>query len=283
MKKKNVVLALAGVIVIGVSGFTIIKTKFNSANGSKVAYTNSPHDGAGDCSDCHNGGSATPVVTLTASPAFGAGNTYVPGTVYTLSYLVTGYPKYGFDIELNNGNIATSMGAGTNVAVTHCKVTANPYSAGYPANVSHTAPIVSTTPATWTWTAPSSGTVYVYSVGVGANGNNSDSGDAMTQYNLVLTPSGPAGVNEISEKSLKLNLYPNPTSDNIHLAYTLTKRSNVLIEVYDVKGQLAVTLLNAMQEEGEQTVNQALTLSKGIYTVNISIDGKKVSKKLIVE
>jgi len=187
MKKRITVLSLAIIAIIGISGFTIISSGRMSSNGSKTAYTNSPHDGAGDCSGCHSGGSATPVITLTATPAF-SNNTYIPGTVYTLAYKVTGYAKFGFDIELNAGNTTTSMGAGTNVAVSGCQVTANPYNSGYPANVSHTSSISSSSSATWHWTAPASGTVYVYSVGLGVNGNGSTSGDKVGQYNLVLTP-----------------------------------------------------------------------------------------------
>ncbi len=283
MKKRNVVLLLAGIIAISVSSFTIISSKFKSANGSKVAYTNSPHDGAGDCTSCHNGGSVTPVINFTATPAFGAGNTYVPGTMYTLTYQVTGYPKFGFDIELNAGNLTSSMGAGTNVAVTNCKVTANPYNSGYPANVSHTAPILSSGVATWHWTAPASGTVYLYSVGVGANGNNSDSGDKMGQYNLVLTPSGTTGVAEESANLLDVKLFPNPVVDNIHLTYGLSKRSAVSIELMDIRGQLIETLLNKTQDAGEQSFDKMISLSKGIYMINMSVEGKKVSKKLIVE
>jgi hypothetical protein len=264
MKKRNIVLVLAGIIVISVSSFTIISSKFKSANGSKVAYTNSPHDGPGDCSSCHNGGSATPVITFTASPAFGVGNTYVPGTVYTLSYKVTGYPKFGFDLELNAGDLSTSMGAGTNVAVTNCKVTANPYNQGYPANVSHTAPCMSSSAATWHWTAPASGTVYLYSVGVGVNGNNSDSGDRMAQYNLVLTPSTISGITEETANLLDVTLYPNPAVDNIHLTYSLSKRSTVSIELMDMKGQLIETFLNKTQDAGEQSFDKTIVLSKGI-------------------
>jgi PKD repeat protein len=185
MKKRNLIVALSIVASIAISGFTIVN--YYHANGNEVAMTNSPHDGSGDCTNCHNGGSVTPTITLTATPAF-VNNTYVPGTVYTLSYKVTGYPKFGFDFEINAGNTTTSMGAGTLAALTNSHVTANPYSQGYPANVSQSSAISSSSSATWHWTAPASGTVYVYSVGLGVNGNGSDTGDKMQQYNLILTP-----------------------------------------------------------------------------------------------
>lgn len=285
MKKRNIILVVAGGIILSISSFTVLRGKFDkSANGSKTAYTNSPHDGAGDCTNCHSGGSAIPVVTLTASPAFGPGNTYTPGTTYTLSYNVTGYPKFGFDIELNDGNTTSSMGAGTNVAVSNCKVTANPYSLGYPANVSHNAVLSSSTSATWHWTAPTNGaTVYVYSVGVGANGNNSDSGDRMTQYNLVLTPASTTGIKPEENMLSELTIFPNPTADNVHLSYTLSKRSDVVIEVFDIKGQMVQTLINGSQDAGMQTIDKTISLSKGMYNVSLSVNGQKSFKKLIVQ
>jgi hypothetical protein len=284
MRKQNFILLIAGVIVMAISSFTVLTGKYRSANGSKVAYTNSPHDGPGDCTSCHGGGSATPTINLTASPAFGSGNTYVPGTTYTLTYKVSGYSKFGFDIELNDGNTASSMGAGTNVAVSNCKVTANPYNAGYPANVSHTAPIPSSGSATWNWTAPTNGaTVYVYSVGVGANGNNSDSGDHMAQYNLVLTPSSTTNITEKSGNDFNVKLFPNPATDRIRLTYYLPATSVVSIAIYDVKGQLVESILNKIQEEGEQTIDKNLSLNKGLYSMSLTIDGKKTIRKLIVE
>ena len=284
MKKRSVVLIFAAIVAVGVSSFKALNYDIKSQNGTKVAYTNSPHDGAGDCSGCHGGGSVTPVITLTATPAFGSGNTYVPGTVYTLAYKVTGYPKFGFDIELNNGNTTTSMGAGTNAAVSNCHVTANPYSQGYPANVSHNSPILSSSSATWTWTAPTSGTVYIYSVGVGVNGDGGQSGDKMGQYNLVLTPAGATGISEYTEiNSFNMNCYPNPTKDKIHLTYTLDQPHAVSIKIYALNGQLVTSLLDKIQDAGEQSLDETLSLSKGIYTVSLNVDGKQTAKKLVIE
>lgn len=280
MKKRTIILALASLGILTISGFTVIKYQ----NGTATAYTNSPHDGPGDCTSCHSGGATTPTITFTATPAFGAGNTYVPGTTYTLSYKVNGYPKFGFDIELNAGNTTTSMGAGTNVALTNSHVTPNPYSGGYPANVSHNTPIVSTSTATWHWTAPASGTVYMYSVGLGVNGNGATSGDKMAQYNLVLTPAAATGITEYIGDQFDMNVYPNPAVENVNLSYTLNKRSAVSVKIFDINGKLAQELLNETQDAGEQKLSAATSdLSKGIYSVVLSVDGAKSIKKLVIQ
>ena len=284
MKKRTIIFLLAIVLTISISGFTIISNKMKSSNGTKVAYTNSPHDGTGDCTSCHGGGTVTPVITISSTPLFGAGNTYVPGTIYTMSYKVTGYPKFGFDIELNDGDLTTSMGAGTNVALTNCYVTPNPYSAGYPANLSHTAPIFSTDDATWQWTAPASGTVYIYSVGLGVNGTGSTSGDKMAQKNLILTPTTSTGIDNNTNDQFNLVVYPNPATENIHLKYFLMKSSKVTIQIINIKGQVIETLLNEKQNAGEQNLNSNISnLSKGLYTINLTVEGLLTVKKLVVQ
>src|SRR5665213_922675 len=98
-------------------------------------YTDSPPDGPGDCTGCHSGGSATPTFTLTPSPAFGAGNTFIPGTKYTFTLKLTGYVDFGFDLEIINGQASSSLDAGKLAAGTTTQVIAN---SGAPTNITHT-------------------------------------------------------------------------------------------------------------------------------------------------
>ncbi len=157
-------------------------TPEKSSNGI-TGRTQSPHD-LGlkplSCEECHGGGSATPVISLTASPAFGTGNTYIPGTTYTISYKVTGYSKFGFDLEIDNGNLTTSTAIGTLTAVTNSRIASS--------EILHSTPISSSSSATFTWKAPSTGTAYLYSTGLGVNGTGNTGGDKQAFYNLVLNP-----------------------------------------------------------------------------------------------
>ncbi len=208
MTKRNLTSALAGITILTTvitSGFTYRETnkggnisKFNqhgscsgngqkSSSGSQIAWTNSLPDGPGTCSSgggCHSGGSATPVFHFTATPAF-TGNTYVPGTIYTVSIGVTGYPKFGFDLEMLNGQLSTSVAAGTFVALT--KSTVHP-AGTYPISITQNATILSTSTATFKWTAPASGNVYVYGDGNGVDGDGGTGGDKAVLYTLTLTP-----------------------------------------------------------------------------------------------
>ncbi len=152
-----------------------------NSNGTQTALTQSVPDQqpspSGTCSGCHGGGSTTPTVSISASPAFGVGDTYVPGQTYTITYQVTGYSKFGFDLEMNDGNTASSMTAGTLSAITNTRYTAKPYNR-YPANITHNSPISSSSSAVFQWVAPSTPTtVYLFSNALGVNGNGGTSGD----------------------------------------------------------------------------------------------------------
>ncbi len=210
MRITHYVTAMAGaaLLAIGVSGFipgadpaltgggrgTKIITStgctlsaLRSSNGSQVGWTNSIPDGAGSCSSgggCHSGGTATPVFTLTSSPAF-TSNTYVPGTTYTITVKLTGYPKFGFDIEMLNGTLATSTATGTFSALTNCQIVP---AGTYPKSITQTAPIATASSATYSWVAPASGTVYIYGDGNGVNGTGSTSGDKAVLFTQVLMP-----------------------------------------------------------------------------------------------
>ncbi len=212
MLKKKLTIALAGITVLSTiitTGFTNRQTKNGgiskfqqqgscsasgqkSSSGSQVGWTNSVPDGPGSCSTgngCHSGGSVTPVFHFTGTPAF-TGNTYVPGTTYTIAIQVTGYPKYGFDLELLDGNGASGAAIGTFTALTHCQIKP---AGSYPKSITQTSSILSTTTATFTWVAPASGSVYVYGDGNGVNGDGGTGGDKAVLYTLVLTPQACAG------------------------------------------------------------------------------------------
>ncbi|HXC03100.1 MAG TPA: choice-of-anchor V domain-containing protein [Bacteroidia bacterium] len=277
MKKSKLFITL-GIVAAGlsISAFTLVHASGMSQ------YTDSPPDGPGDCSGCHSGGSAIPVVSFTASPAFGSGTTYMPGVTYTISLKVTGYPDFGFDLEMLNGNTATSVDAGT-FSTPGSKVQIIPASGGVPTNMTHSSRIASTGAATWVWKAPASGKVYVYAACLGANGDGSTGGDKTLPVTYIISPS-PTAVQSLSENNTAFSFFPNPASDQIHLTYSLDKMSKVNICIYDLNGKLAATLLDQNQEQGQQSFDASLPagLTKGVYTLNLTVDGQATAKKLLI-
>jgi hypothetical protein len=248
------------------------------SSGGISGRTQSPKDilnNPNSCEECHGGGSSIPTITLTANPAFGPGNTYIPGTNYTITYTVSGYPNFGFDLEIDNGNTSTSTALGTLSKGTNTKISS--------LEVIHTSPIPTGSSATFNWTAPNNGTAYLYSTALGVNGTGSTSGDKQAFYNLVLTPE-PLGIEETILNLNDIKLFPNPAKETATLNYYLNKDSQVTINISDLNGKIVTTQINEDASEGSYTKKLDLSdLKAGTYFVKIKSDDNSVTKKLVVQ
>jgi hypothetical protein len=93
----------------------------------------------------------------------------------------------------------------------------------------------------------------------------------------------PVGINELT-KSIKLNLYPNPTLGETSLNFTLSDPAAIKINVVDVLGRDILQITDANLSTGDHSfnINKGGSLTKGVYFVNITLNGAKMSKKLIV-
>jgi hypothetical protein len=93
----------------------------------------------------------------------------------------------------------------------------------------------------------------------------------------------PNGLNEIA-KNYKLNLFPNPSNGAATIKFNLNESATVTVNVVDMLGKdvLPATVSNYNAGEQAITVNNNSSLSKGIYFVNISINGSKMAKKLVI-
>jgi len=278
-------------IGIGIALSAMIITGFSTSNdhgGTRHAsgmdqYTDSPPDGAGDCTSCHSGGKTTPTFTLTPSPAFGAGNTFIPGTKYTFTIKLTGYSYFGFDLEIINGQASTSLDAGTLAAGTSTQKETNTKA---PTNITHTAKISSTTGGTFTWTAPATGNAYIYACVLGANGDNSDGGDKMASpYELTLTPQSTVSVQNVQEEGNSFDVYPNPIKDQFNVSYSLQDTKQVEINLYSIDGRKVATLApSAEQAAGEYNQHfQMPSVARGVYLIQVVQDVQFACKKVVVQ
>lgn len=96
---------------------------------------------------------------------------------------------------------------------------------------------------------------------------------------------GNVGVNEL-ESSIGLMLYPNPTNASSTIEFMFQSHMNsAKITVNDILGRtLESSEINAQNNDNiKYTINKSGNLSHGVYFVNVEIDGKKVTKKLIIE
>lgn len=240
--------------------------------------TQSPSDllnNPNSCEGCHSGGSTIPTINLTANPAFGPGNTYVPGTNYTITYTVTGYPYYGFDLEIDNGNTSTSTALGTLSKGTYTKISSS--------EVLHTLPIPIGSSATFNWTAPNSGTAYLYSTALGVNGTGNTSGDKQAFYNLVLTPTS-LGIEEVIIQNNDIKIFPNPSKESAIIYYFVNKNTHIKIDITDLNGKVLSSQIDEEASKGLQTKQLDLSnLNASTYFVKITSDNQIVTKKIVIQ
>ncbi len=89
------------------------------------------------------------------------------------------------------------------------------------------------------------------------------------------------------EFSLEQN-YPNPFNPSTSIRYTLGKRSDVVLEVYDMLGQITKTLVHGEQLTGAYTVefdgtnNGGASLASGVYIYRLRAGEFVESKKLLL-
>lgn len=154
-----------------------------------VARTDSPGDGAANCSECH-GGSITrssPNLSVTNLPSV-----FVPGQKYSISVTLSAGTRFGFEAtaeKVSNGAKVGTWEAGINNQII------------IPSWVGHSDANTVTNSWTFAWTAPAAGTgdIRFYVAGLAANNNNSSSGDALHLRSwLINEVAGPPAIGELS-------------------------------------------------------------------------------------
>ncbi|MEP7265762.1 MAG: T9SS type A sorting domain-containing protein [Bacteroidota bacterium] len=94
---------------------------------------------------------------------------------------------------------------------------------------------------------------------------------------------GVVGINDNSKLSALFgNVYPNPATDKVYLAYDLSSfgNSKMLIEVYDIKGQL-VSSNNVTSEKGTLEIKVS-GFAAGTYICKISVGTNQIQRQINV-
>ncbi len=137
--------------------------------------------------------------------------------------------------------------------------------------------------------------------GPGVSGNNFNPAQAVLGWNVIsylyTDSNGCAnsvtdsvyvdvclGVISISANEA-INIYPNPATDELTISYNFKNASHIKIELYNSMGEkISVLVDKKYQAAGNPQGFKILTgLSKGIYFVKVTEDGKVYAKKLVVE
>ena len=70
-------------------------------------------------------------------------------------------------------------------------------------------------------------------------------------------------------EATKINVYPNPTQDILHVAFAATEVENVLVKVMDLRGRV-VKQIQANSEKGNNNLTVSLReVPSGVYTVQV--------------
>ena len=114
--------------------------------------------------------------------------------------------------------------------------------------------------------------------------SDAKAGSSNNIYIDEINLTGTVGINEL-EKSLKLNIYPNPTNSSSNVDFTITGNETIKISLTDIIGrkieESSSLLING--KNASYIVNKNGVLAKGVYIINIDVNNQRISKKLIIE
>ncbi len=87
----------------------------------------------------------------------------------------------------------------------------------------------------------------------------------------------------ISADVVKFQLSPNPAHGQVQVAYDLTTNSDVNITLTDILGKNIQKVNLGNQNAGKQTYSLPINVASGLYLVQLNINGKIATQKLMVK
>lgn len=107
-------------------------------------------------------------------------------------------------------------------------------------------------------------------------------GDLVQAPVVRLDFSNIASIEEATIASNNVALYPNPTSDEATIAFTLNNDAAVTIEVRDLSGKVVYTSNEGQLAAGaHQTTLSTVAFASGMYTYSVSANGAVVTNKFV--
>ena len=77
------------------------------------------------------------------------------------------------------------------------------------------------------------------------------------------------------------NVFPNPFTQQLNIVYELQNESKVIVEVYNLNGQLIESLVNQEQVEGKHQVQFETADASGIYLIKMVVDNNVYHQQII--
>lgn len=94
----------------------------------------------------------------------------------------------------------------------------------------------------------------------------------------------PSAINEQTSAVSSIDVYPNPSRDNINLSYTLKNTAHAVVELFNITGSKVKTIINTVQSAGKHLLkikSEDEELAPGTYMVSVTVDGEVTTKKII--
>ena len=271
--------------IFALRNFNLTSERFvlapHNSGGAAEGKTGAP--GEQNCTACHSGsaqsGANENILTLLdgANPV----TEYAPGQQYTVTLAMTSNPtKKGFQATaLTSVNTMagtfTGQTGNTNISGTTKKYANHTITS----NTSLTAPVW-----TWTWTAPSAGAgnVTFYVASNKANNNSSNSGDVIYLSQHVLTEASTSSVSEVTFNN-NLSASWNHSTNQLNISFELNKTALIGVNIVDLFGKSVYHKAATKGNIGGNTLQvSSSSLTSGLYIVNLFIDNKPFSKKVLI-
>lgn len=266
--------------VASIGMLTSASSNYDNPNG-KAGVTGAPGEGTCADSGCHSSytvNSGTGTVTITSSDL--TNWAYVPGQTYTISVTVaqSNISLFGlcFEALKSNGDNAGTLHAGTGTTIknktvggfTRHSITQNT-NAGASSNT-HT--------FTFTWDAPTTdiGSITFYASGMAANSNGGTSGDRVYTTSQVVTV-GAVGLDEIMTGNNNLNVYPNPTTEQLLCPIAGIPSTVNSAYIVDMQGRTVMTFAkNQWNNKDNSIAFDVSSLTSGNYMLCLAAKGQIV-------
>ena len=255
-----------------------------SDNG-KAGATGSPGEQTCSQSNCHTGSTDNTMggsVTLTSTDLVNW--EYTPGQTYTLTATVSqqGRSLFGIGLEalLPSGANAGTLTPGTGTTTKNATISGNSRK-----NIVHNMNAGATANAhsfTFTWTAPAAdvGAVTIYYAGNATNNNGAKTGDYIYNASQVVTPAG-VSVSEQENSPFTFSFYPNPTTENITVNYSLEESAKIQYVIYDLTGKKVQTESAARFPGAQQQSIDVNSLQAGTYLLSLNLNGNVITKRFV--
>ncbi|WP_201986897.1 DUF4394 domain-containing protein [Hymenobacter rubidus] len=257
---------------------TVDRIRVTSSN--RANYRVSPIDGTISGTDTNLAYAATDA-NAAATPNIGAVayTNSVAGTTAAATAL------YNYDVSLNilttqnppnNGTLNTVGASGITVNATAPSLDLDIYSSVAGTNTAYLVANPSTTTATnlYTVNLTTGAATLVGAIGFGLAARD-------------ITVAGAAGVATATRERIDLasgfSLYPNPTTRNTQVAFTLTRPGQVEVGVFDLMGRRVLTQELGLLPLGAHALPWAAgTTRPGLYLVRLSVDGQSAGTRQVV-